>query len=168
MPSYLYFPKPVLAEGLFEESASFPALSISLDEFGALTSVEFERGTLPDFPPIEPHHPVAIQFDEYFSGKRRSFEVTLKPRGTEFQKAVWASLCRIPYGESRSYSDIAMEIGNPAAVRAVGAANGANPIVIIQPCHRVIGRSGKLVGFGGGIDNKAILLTLEGCAFSAR
>jgi methylated-DNA-[protein]-cysteine S-methyltransferase len=113
----------------------------------------------------DPDHPVlretARQLREYFVGTRREFEIELDFRGTDFQRSVWAALLRIPYGETRSYGQIAEQIGNPTAVRAVGAANGRNPISIIAPCHRVIGMSGDLTGFGGGLDAKAYLLSLE-------
>lgn len=102
------------------------------------------------------------QLDEYFAGRRRNFEIRLAPRGTAFQQAVWAALRAIPYGQTTSYSALASAIGRPAAVRAVGAANGANPIAIIVPCHRVIGRDGSLTGYAGGLDRKALLLRLEG------
>jgi methylated-DNA-[protein]-cysteine S-methyltransferase len=104
---------------------------------------------------------VAEQLQEYFRGERQSFDLNLAPRGTGFQLDVWRALQRIPYGETRSYSDIAREIGRPAAVRAVGAANGANPIPIVIPCHRVVGSNGSLTGFGGGIETKRWLLELE-------
>ncbi|MBK0004345.1 methylated-DNA--[protein]-cysteine S-methyltransferase [Erwinia sp. S38] len=102
------------------------------------------------------------QLWEYFSGKRREFALPLEFVGTEFQKQVWAALVTIPYGETRSYGDIARQIGNPTAVRAVGAANGRNPLSIIAPCHRVIGTNGKLTGFAGGLQTKAFLLRIEG------
>lgn len=101
------------------------------------------------------------QLKEYFNGERQIFSLDLDINGTEFQKKVWNALLTIPFGETRSYGDIAKQIGNPASVRAVGAANGKNPISIVVPCHRVIGSSGKLVGFGGGLENKALLLNLE-------
>jgi methylated-DNA-[protein]-cysteine S-methyltransferase len=101
------------------------------------------------------------QLGEYFAGKRRVFELALEFRGTDFQRQVWAALLTIPYGETRTYGQIAAQIGNPTAVRAVGAANGRNPIAIIAPCHRVIGMNGSLTGFGGGLDAKARLLSLE-------
>jgi len=104
----------------------------------------------------------AQQLREYFAGSRRQFELELDFTGTEFQKKVWAALLTIPFGETRSYSQIAEQIDNPSAVRAVGAANGKNPISIIAPCHRVIGASGKLTGFAGGLEAKELLLTLEG------
>lgn len=102
------------------------------------------------------------QLTEYFAGQRRRFELELEFHGTAFQQKVWQALLDIPFGETRSYLDIALQIGNPAAVRAVGAANGKNPISIIAPCHRVIGSSGALTGFAGGLDAKHLLLTLEG------
>ncbi len=101
------------------------------------------------------------QFRLYFAGKLQTFDLPLEIIGTGFQKRVWSALRDIPYGKTRSYSQIAREIGAPRAVRAVGAANGRNPIPIIVPCHRVIGASGKLVGFGGGLDWKRFLLDLE-------
>jgi len=102
------------------------------------------------------------QLREYFEGKRSSFALELDPIGTTFQKEVWDALLTIPYGETRSYTQIANQLGNPKAVRAVGAANGRNPISIVVPCHRVIGASGGLTGFAGGLEVKASLLSLEG------
>lgn len=102
-----------------------------------------------------------VQLSEYFAGQRTIFELPLEFYGTDFQKQVWAALLTIPFGETRSYLDIAKQIGNPKAVRAVGAANGKNPISIIAPCHRVIGANGSLTGFAGGLDNKQKLLKLE-------
>lgn len=101
------------------------------------------------------------QLQEYFTGKRNHFELELDFTGTDFQKQVWQALLTIPFGETRSYSQIAEQIGNPKAVRAVGAANGRNPISIIAPCHRVVGASGGLTGFAGGLEAKQYLLTLE-------
>lgn len=102
------------------------------------------------------------QLCEYLSGKRREFELPLNPKGTEFQKKVWKALCDIPYGEICSYKDIAIAVGSPKACRAVGMANHVNPIIIVVPCHRVIGSSGKIVGYGQGIDMQIHLLRLEG------
>ena len=111
-------------------------------------------------------HPVLIeterQLEEYFAGRRKAFALKLDLAGTAFQRKVWNALLTIPFGETRSYAQIARQIGNPAAVRAVGAANGRNPVSIIAPCHRVIGSTGKLTGFAGGLDAKAHLLALEG------
>lgn len=102
------------------------------------------------------------QLGEYFAGSRLKFDLVLDVRGTEFQRAVWSELRRIPYGETRSYAEIAERIGKPKSVRAVGAANGSNPVSVIVPCHRVIGADGSLTGFGGGLDLKRRLLVLEG------
>lgn len=111
-------------------------------------------------------HPVLVeaskQLGEYFEGKRKKFGVKLDFCGTEFQRKVWAALVTIPFGETRSYAQIAQQVGSSKAVRAVGAANGRNPISIIAPCHRVIGSHGKLTGFAGGLEVKAFLLGLEG------
>ena len=106
------------------------------------------------------------QLAEYFAGTRRAFDVDVAPEGTEFQKRVWAALCGIPYGDTRSYGAIANAIGKPTASRAVGAANGSNPIPIVIPCHRVLGSDGSLHGYsgGGGIQTKKWLLQLEGAA----
>ena len=112
-------------------------------------------------------HPVLMkterQLGEYFAGKRKTFSVPLDMRGTPFQKNVWEALLAIPFGETRSYGQLATQLGNPRATRAVGAANGRNPISIIVPCHRVIGSSGKLTGFAGGLETKERLLRLENC-----
>ncbi len=110
-------------------------------------------------------HPVLVsterQLGEYFAGKRKAFSVALDMRGTPFQRNVWEALLAIPFGETRSYGQLAKQLGNPRATRAVGAANGRNPVSIIVPCHRVIGSSGKLTGFAGGLETKAHLLSLE-------
>jgi methylated-DNA-[protein]-cysteine S-methyltransferase len=106
----------------------------------------------------------ADQLREYFAGHRRTFDLPLAPDGTGFQQIVWHALLAIPFGETRSYGQIAAAIGRPAASRAVGAANGRNPIAIIVPCHRVIGSSGQLTGYGGGLPAKRWLLAHEGAA----
>jgi len=110
-------------------------------------------------------HPILLKAErelgEYFAGKRKEFSVPLDMRGTPFQKDVWEALLAIPFGETRSYGQLARQLGNPNATRAVGAANGRNPLPIIVPCHRVIGSTGKLTGFGGGLGTKAHLLSLE-------
>jgi len=103
----------------------------------------------------------AQQLNEYFAQQRREFDVPLEPQGTDFQRRVWKELERIPYGQTCSYADVARSIGSPDAVRAVGAANGRNPIPIVVPCHRVIGSNGNLTGFGGGLPLKKLLLELE-------
>lgn len=101
------------------------------------------------------------QLDEYFSKKRKHFSVPIDPKGTAFQQKVWTALQEIPYGQTCSYKDIAVKIGKPSACRAVGGANNKNPIMIIVPCHRVIGKNGNLTGYYGGIDKKDFLLKLE-------
>lgn len=113
----------------------------------------------------KPGHPVLRaaekQLREYFGGQRDRFDLKLDVTGTPFQLKVWHALLRIPYGETRSYGDIARQVGNPRAVRAVGAANGRNPVCIVTPCHRVIGANGKLTGFAGGLPVKEYLLEME-------
>ncbi len=119
-------------------------------------------------PPAEPDadHPVlqaaVRQLTEYFAGTRRSFDLPLDPRGTEFQTRVWQHLLLIPFGETRSYGGLARALGDPNLMRAVGAANGRNPLSIVAPCHRVVGASGQLTGFAGGLAAKAYLLAHEG------
>ncbi len=133
----------------------------------ALSLVSFPEGSMrrdPDPDWIYNEKPFAAarqQLTEYFAGERREFDLPLKLSGTEFQLSVLHALQQIPYGETTSYSDVAERIGRPKAVRAVGAANGRNPIPIIVPCHRVIGSHGDLTGFGGGLDTKEALLRLE-------
>ncbi len=102
------------------------------------------------------------QLNEYFAGERTTFDLELEPAGTPFQQSVWDLLKEIPYGETTTYGALALELGNPRSVRAVGLANGRNPLPIVVPCHRVIGADGSLVGFGGGLDRKRKLLALEG------
>jgi methylated-DNA-[protein]-cysteine S-methyltransferase len=104
---------------------------------------------------------VRAQLTEYFAGERREFDLPLRAAGTPFQQSVWSALREIPYGETRSYADIAREVGRPNAVRAVGAANGSNPLAIVVPCHRVIASDGRLAGYGGGVSLKARLLAME-------
>ncbi len=123
-----------------------------------------ERVKLPSLV-SDPAHPILLeakkQLNEYFAGERRSFQLPVRETGTEFQKKVLRALQRVPYGETRSYSQLADQIGSPRAVRAVGSANARNPLSIIYPCHRVVGKSGALTGFAGGLKNKRILLELE-------
>lgn len=107
----------------------------------------------------------AKQLVDYLAGKRKGFELPLSPEGTEFQKLVWEALRTIPYGETRTYRQIAEQIGNPKACRAVGMANNKNPIAIIVPCHRVVGANGKLVGYSGGVELKKRLLEIENAQF---
>jgi len=108
-----------------------------------------------------PNRAAALQVCEYLEGKRRDFDLNLDLRGTEFQLSVWDELCRIPFGTTLSYQEVARAIGRPAAVRAVGTANGANPLPLVVPCHRVVATGGKLGGYGGGLDLKRRLLAME-------
>lgn len=131
-----------------------------------LRAIEFEDQYRDDAPGSERSDQVlascALQLSEYFAGARQGFELPLKAHGTAFQQSVWAALLDIPYGEVRSYRDIARSIKKESAVRAVGAANGRNPLPIVVPCHRVIGSDGSLTGFAGGLAAKRQLLQLEG------
>lgn len=136
-----------------------------------IRAIEFEHAGRSRPVPADARHatrPVPLldeavrQLQAYFRGELREFQLPLDFEGTDFQKRVWRQLQTIPYGQTRSYSQMAISIGSPEAVRAVGAANGANPIAIVVPCHRVIGASGKLVGYGGGLPLKKRLLELEG------
>jgi len=139
-------------------------LVLTADPDGALT-----RLYLPSRPPDTTGwerddallEPVRRQLAEYFAGERTEFDIALRPTGAAFQLQVWEALLKIPYGETASYGEIAREIGHPTAFRAVGAANGQNPIAIIVPCHRVIGSNGSLTGYGGGLPTKRALLDLE-------
>ncbi|MHA6767821.1 methylated-DNA--[protein]-cysteine S-methyltransferase [Sphingobium ummariense] len=117
-----------------------------------------ERAARHDHPVLEE---TARQLDGYFAGERRAFDLPLDFRGTDFQRAVWGALLAIPFGETRSYAQVARAIGRPTASRAVGAANGRNPISIIAPCHRVVGANGALTGFAGGLEAKRYLLDME-------
>jgi methylated-DNA-[protein]-cysteine S-methyltransferase len=110
----------------------------------------------------EPHAGVKAQLDEYFRGERTQFTLSLNPKGTEFQHKVWRALCEIPYGTTMTYGQLAAQLGSPNASRAVGRANATNPIAIVVPCHRVIGKSGSLTGYAFGINRKQSLLDLEG------
>ncbi len=164
-------------ETLYYSRTSSPAgpLLIGVSET-ALVALEFDRG----LPKKIAGHPVAWeeseartrsvrqQLREYFSGKRRDFELALDLRGTGFQKRCWNELLRIPYGETRSYGEIARAVGSPRSFRAVGQANHYNPIAIIVPCHRVLASGCYLGGYGGGLPVKAWLLRLEGAAFRER
>jgi methylated-DNA-[protein]-cysteine S-methyltransferase len=116
-------------------------------------------------PELDQQHSILLeterQLSEYFAGKRTQFELPLEPRGSEFQERVWGALREIPFGKTRSYRDLAEAIGSPKASRAIGAANGKNPLSIVVPCHRVIGTDRTLTGFAGGLETKATLLALE-------
>ena len=136
-------------------------------EADALTMIGFPKGAMRRDPEPdwifkeEPFENVRVQLAEYFAGNRKEFDLPLKLEGTDFQVSVLEALRQIPYGETMSYGAVAKQIGRPKAMRAVGAANGRNPIPIIVPCHRVIGSTGDLTGFGGGLDTKEALLRLE-------
>ena len=130
-----------------------------------LTNVFFRRTVAPKVYELEETpllDEAARQMQEYFAGRRREFQLPLVPEGTPFELSVWKALCTIPYGEIRTYRQIAQQIGRPTACRAVGHANGLNPVSIFIPCHRVIGTSGKLTGYAGGLDMKEKLLRMEG------
>jgi methylated-DNA-[protein]-cysteine S-methyltransferase len=115
-----------------------------------------------DWDPVPDAFPDAVaQLHAYFAAELTEFDLRLRLEGTDFQRTVWAGLCAIPYGETSSYGELAARIGRPKASRAVGLANGRNPVAIVVPCHRVIGASGSLTGYGGGLDRKRMLLDLE-------
>ena len=147
------------------ESPIGPLLLVS--DGAGLVEIGLPRGGAALPPPADGErsksklHAAARQFDEYFAGRRLQFDLPLRPSGTPFQLEVWGALLAIPYGETVSYADIARRIRRPRAVRAVGAANGANPLAIIVPCHRVIGSHGDLTGYGGGLPAKRWLLAHE-------
>jgi methylated-DNA-[protein]-cysteine S-methyltransferase len=129
----------------------------TLDSTGAITAFSFR-----ELPNSRFHYDeIERQVNDFFSGKRQKFNLPLAPKGSEFQKRVWAELCKIPFAETISYGELARRIGNPAASRAVGRANATNPIAVIVPCHRVIGTNGKLTGYAGGLDLKEKLLGWE-------
>ncbi len=134
---------------------------------GCLVGLHLEEQRHPTVPPPRSRRDdgrfdeIRTQLDEYFAGERTAFEVPLRLEGTEFQRRVWDALCRIPYGETISYGELARRVGNPKASRAVGLANGRNPVAIIVPCHRVIAADGTLGGYGGGLGRKTVLLDLE-------
>ncbi len=161
-------------ETLFYSRISSPAgtLLIGVSE-SALVTLEFDRG-LPERllgqpvrwePSPERTADVTMQLEEYFAGQRREFTLPLDLRGTGFRKRCWQELLRIPYGETRTYAEIARAVGSPAGFRAVGQANHYNPIAIIVPCHRVLASGKRLGGYGGGLPVKALLLRLEGADF---
>ena len=151
----------------FHEMASPVGGLLRIGDGTHLKHIHFQSGPHPRLPRGEwvaeraPFESVLNQLSEYFAGQRRSFDLALAPEGTGFQRAVWRALLDIPYGETLSYGELACRIGNPRASRAVGLANGANPLPIVVPCHRVIGADGSLTGFGGGLAIKQRLLRLE-------
>jgi methylated-DNA-[protein]-cysteine S-methyltransferase len=153
----------------YETDSPVGTLLLAADE-AALMRVHFQAGPRPLRPPpawrrdAAPFAAALAQLREYFCGARRVFRLPLAPRGSPFQRTVWAALQAIPYGETVSYGELARGLGLAGGARAVGLANGANPLPIIVPCHRVIGADGSLTGFGGGLDIKRVLLSLEGAA----
>jgi len=152
---------------LFADRISTPiGLLVGIaDDRGRLLALEFGEESASRWKDLRwearPLAPVATALQRYFAGELRQFAHELAPGGTEFQERVWQELQRIPYGETISYGELARRVGKPRAVRAVGRANGANPIAIVIPCHRVIGSDGTLTGYGGGIERKRALLALE-------
>jgi methylated-DNA-[protein]-cysteine S-methyltransferase len=139
-------------------------LTVAVADDGAVTRIAFGAGDISDDPRFEP---VVTQLNEYFRGERTTFDLPLRPDGgTAFERSVWSELMQIPYGETASYGEIAARIGRPGKARAVGRANGRNPIAIVCPCHRVIGSDGSLTGYGGGLDKKRTLLDLEAGALT--
>jgi methylated-DNA-[protein]-cysteine S-methyltransferase len=150
---------------VFISSFSSPIglLTVVVDCAGAVKRFHFGRLNKPDAIQDDAAiAPVREQIEAYFAGERRGFDLELAPDGTEFQRAVWSGLRTIPFGQTMSYGGLAARVGYAGAFRAVGAANGANPIALIIPCHRVVGGDGRLTGFGGGIPIKAALLAHEG------
>ena len=142
---------------LLSNGVALTALHMTAGKYVPTTSSDWVRDErLPIFAQTK------RELDAYFLGKLRAFTMPLAPLGTDFQKRAWLALTKIPYGETRSYGQQAHSIGSPAAVRAIGSANGKNPIGIIVPCHRVIGANGSLTGYAGGLHNKEFLLKLEG------
>lgn len=145
--------------GSFLVSTPLTPLAVTV-EGEALTEIRF-RGRATRGPMTPAERRVAGELLEYFAGRRKEFGMDLAPAGTAFQQSVWRALCRIPYGATRTYGEIAKALGKPGAARAVGTANHYNPIPIVIPCHRVIGSDGRLCGFGGGLALKRRLLELE-------
>ncbi|MFT3904809.1 MAG: methylated-DNA--[protein]-cysteine S-methyltransferase [Steroidobacteraceae bacterium] len=153
---FTIFPSPVGALKLIATDAGLAAILWENDD---PRRVRLQDAIRRDDHPIL--HLATQQLEEYFAGRRRRFDLPLQFSGTPFQKQVWQALLEIPFGQTRSYADIARRLNNPNAVRAVGAANGRNPLSIVAPCHRVIGANGTLTGFAGGLATKAFLLELE-------
>jgi methylated-DNA-[protein]-cysteine S-methyltransferase len=156
MKRYWEYEYPIGKIGIAETDGAVTGVFFAdLDKYSLQGFEQYESGFI---------QKAANQLDEYFAKKRKEFDLPLYFEGTAFQKRVWAALLTIPYGETRSYGEIAIQIGNPKAPRAVGMANNRNPIAIVCPCHRVIGSDGSLVGYAAGLNNKEFLLNLEsGC-----
>ena len=142
---------------------TFPCGSSRVEQAGdCIVSISAVHGPVPDYgTPTPLTQQLASQMEEYFQGNRKDFDIPYILHGTPFQERVWKALCRIPYGHTRSYRDIAAEIGQPKACRAVGMANHRNPMMLVVPCHRVIGADGSLGGYAGGLELKRFLLSLE-------
>lgn len=153
MKKLFYYHTPIGEIGIAEEDGSICAIFFSHEKISKEEYMIKESSLIKN---------AYRQLVEYFNKQRKTFDLPLAPEGTEFQMKVWKALSDIPYGKTRSYKEIAIAIGNPKAVRAVGMANNKNPIPIIIPCHRVIGSDGKLAGYGGGLEIKEYLLKLEG------
>lgn len=156
MKKIIYYDSPVGRLGIAESSGKIT--NLFFDEKEKKITAEAVHFTLEETPLLKK---ALKQLDEYFSGKRKDFDLTLAPAGTDFQKKVWGKLLKIKYGETVAYGDIATGLGKPGASRAVGMANHRNPIAIIIPCHRVIGADGSMTGYAAGLDIKAKLLELE-------
>ncbi len=152
---YCYYNAPIGDLLLVEENGKLEQLLFPSEQVGKQPEPQWIENEIP-------FADVISQLKAYFSGERTSFSLDLNPMGTRFQKQVWQELSKIPYGKTTHYGQLAEKIGNPKASRAVGMANGKNPIPIIIPCHRVIGKDKSLTGFGGGLDIKEQLLQLEG------
>lgn len=133
-------------------------------EDGKLVRLQFTEDSVSAEPLEGMVAEVKIQLEEYFSGKRKVFDLALELKGTDFQKSVWEAVNEIPFGQTTTYMKLSQRLGNPAAIRAVGAAIGANPVLVILPCHRIIGTNGQLTGYAGGLKRKQALLELEGYA----
>ena len=142
---------------------TFPCGSFRIEQAGdCIVSISTVNGPVPNYgTPTPLTQQLASQMEEYFQGNRKTFDIPYILHGTPFQERVWQALCRIPYGRTRSYRDIAEEIGQPKACRAVGMANHRNPMMLVIPCHRVIGADGSLGGYAGGLELKRFLLSLE-------
>lgn len=165
MPKLLYYSHIMLEDislMVYSSAKGLVWLDINTSEEASLKAVEKKLPNVELINAPELNTPYEKQLVEYFNGERREFDIDLDIIGTEFQQRVWQALMKIPYGETVSYKDIAIAVGNPKALRAVGMANNKNKIPIIIPCHRVIGTNGKLVGYGGGLPVKEKLLKLEG------
>lgn len=153
--SYTYLDSPVGELLVVGNEQGLIAIEFSADGERAALQPDWQQAD-------EPFEEARRQLEAYFAGQLREFNLPLAPRGTPFQLATWRELWKIPYGETITYAELARRIGRPRAVRAVGAANGRNPLAIVVPCHRVIGSNGRLVGYGGGLDIKRKLLEIEG------